>query len=402
MMYVSCATGDIYRNGSWFDDAALLNEFSNGSAVQLAPEIVCELYPPYSYARGPLTLFGNNAEAMAHVGRIGQDIEGQYTCGSGSVLARAPSAFVSRTVVYLTDQDKPRVVYETHRPNDRPILPLRSDDALRIADRYFKADPLKVYLWIGSAGSVNYGHWLIDDLPRLKALSALRRLRPEASIVIVTLQGGALHEQVHMDTCAMISDAESLPPIEMIFVDSEDRIYFEELYFVTPVSNHPVSKSPDALDYVARSALSIPMTEEDAASLPKRIFVGRSPSGSRDLVNQPEVEQFLTRNGFISLDTATMPFKLQAGLFRNADMIIGCMGASMTNTVFSRPGTGVGYLAPDGWVEPFYWDLAAVRGHRYAACYGRCTSSPEVPWKANYHIDLGHLGSLMESIGAVS
>ena len=46
MMYVSCARSNIYRNGSWFDDALLLNEFTDGGAADLSPEIVSELFPP--------------------------------------------------------------------------------------------------------------------------------------------------------------------------------------------------------------------------------------------------------------------------------------------------------------------------------------------------------------------
>ena len=348
--------------------------------------------------RGLLTLFGDNPEAIGRARRIGQDIEARYPCGAGSVLARAETACVSRTVVYLLDKDKPRAVYETHRPNDRHVAPLRVDDEFRIVDRYFKSDPAKAYLWIGSVGSVNYGHWLVDDLPRLKALSELRHRRPHAALIVVTIRTGALHDQVHLDTCNLISNADQLGPVQVIVVEPEAKVFFEELFFVTPVSNHPGSKSPEALAYAAHSALSIPLTEEDAQSLPKRIFVKRAVSGLRDLLNQSEVEQFLGDNGFMSLDTATMPFMLQAGLFRNAELVIGCMGASMTNTVFSGAGTGVGYLAPNGWIEPFYWDLAAVRGHRYAACYGETAGGADVPWKANYSISMRTLGQMLDTL----
>ena len=401
MMYVSCAHGHIYRNGSWFDDAVLLNEFSNGDAAALGPEIICELFPPYGYSRGLLTLFGDDQAAVSHVRRIGADVEARYPCGSGSVLARGRSVCVSRTVVYLTDRNTPRIVYETHRPNDRPMLPLRGDNDLRLVDRYFKADPQKLYLWIGSAGSANYGHWLVDDLPRLKAVSELRHLRPQASVVVVTVRAGKMHEQVHVDTCKMVCKSENLRPIEMIFVEPEEKAYFEELFFVTPVSNHPVSKSPQALQYVADAAMSIPLTEEDVATLPKRIFIRRVAAAGRALVNQDEVERLLGDSGFVALDTSEMPFMLQAGLFRNAELVIGCMGAAMANTVFSPPGTPVGHLAPSGWVEPFYWDLAAARGHPYAVCYGTSLDRAAKPWQSSYRIDLGDLRHLLETFEIV-
>ncbi len=398
MMYVSCAHGDIYRNGSWFDDAALLNEFSNGGAVQFGPEIVCELFPPYSYARRPPAIVGSNPGAVSAVARVSADVDARFCCGAASVLVRAQSACVSRTVVYLTDRDTPRAVYETHRPNERSLLPLCGDAELRLVDRYFEADIRKVYLWIGSAGSGNYGHWLVDDLPRLKAVSELRRIRPRADIVVVTTRADRLHEQAHIDTCAMVCGAGDLGPIELIFVEPEAKTYFEEVFFVTPVSNHPVSKSPQALQYAAATASFLPLTPEDRRTLPRRIFVRRRTTGRRDLVNQAEVEAFLGKYGFVPLDTGEMPLMLQAGLFRNAEMVVGCMGAAMTNTVFSPPGAAVGHLAPSGWVEPFYWDLAAARAHRYAACYGTHVSLSPKPWEANYRIELEDLDLLLEAL----
>ena len=397
-MYVSCAHGDIYRNGSWFDDASLLNEFSHGGAVRLGPEIVCELFPPYSYQRQPPAIIGSSATAAYAVRRISADVDAQFCCGSGSVLVRAQSACISRTVVYLMDQGQPRAVYETHRPNERSLLPLRGDAELTQVDRRFEADARKVYLWIGSAGSGNYGHWLVDDLLRMKAIAELRARRPRADIVLVTPRAGRLHEQVHIDTCAMICGAGRLGSIEVIFAEPEERLYFEEVFFATPVSNHPMSKSPQALRYVSEMASVTPLTAEDQRTLPKRIFLRRAASGHRNLVNQPEVETYLAKYGFVSLDTGEMPFMLQAGLFRNAAMVIGCMGAAMTNTMFSPPGAAIGYLAPSGWVEPFYWDLAAARGHRYAACYGMRFSLGEKPWEANYRIEMGDLDRLLRTL----
>ena len=72
------------------------------------------------------------------------------------------------------------------------------------------------------------------------------------------------------------------------------------------------------------------------------------------------------------------------------------MGAAMTNCLFAGPGAATLYLGPEGWIEPFYWDVAAVRGHRYMACYGP-VQDPAVPAHLNsYTIDLAALERMLD------
>jgi capsular polysaccharide biosynthesis protein len=90
----------------------------------------------------------------------------------------------------------------------------------------------------------------------------------------------------------------------------------------------------------------------------------------RSLVNMDAIRGLLERRGFSIVEPEELSIAHQAAAFASADVVVGVMGATLTNTVFCRPRTRVIHLAPEGWLEPFYWDLAAVRGHRYAACYG--------------------------------
>jgi len=76
----------------------------------------------------------------------------------------------------------------------------------------------------------------------------------------------------------------------------------------------------------------------------------------------------------------------------------GGMGAAMCNTVFCAQGSRLIYLAPLGWLEPFYWDLAASCGHRYAACYGRATDPDVEPHESNYEITPGQVASILRFI----
>ena len=66
------------------------------------------------------------------------------------------------------------------------------------------------------------------------------------------------------------------------------------------------------------------------------------------------------------------------------------MGAAMAGSLFCREGTRIVHLAPDTFLDPFYLDLAATRGHAYAVCYGTALH-PEHPAHSDYAVALDRL-----------
>jgi hypothetical protein len=74
------------------------------------------------------------------------------------------------------------------------------------------------------------------------------------------------------------------------------------------------------------------------------------------------------------------------------------MGAAMTNTTFCAPNTDVIYLAPEGWMEPFYWDLANVVKQRYHVIYGINQKNHLQPHEKFFEIPLDSLESLLRKI----
>jgi capsular polysaccharide biosynthesis protein len=65
--------------------------------------------------------------------------------------------------------------------------------------------------------------------------------------------------------------------------------------------------------------------------------------------------------------------------FAAADLIIGVMGAGMCNSLFTPSGSTVIYIAPEGWEETFFWNLANKLEHKYHAYYSRTNMESEIP-----------------------
>jgi capsular polysaccharide biosynthesis protein len=187
--------------------------------------------------------------------------------------------------------------------------------------------------------------------------------------------------------------------VHIDLIDPDNAQYFPKVYYVTPVTDHPLSKSPIAMDYAARESVSALLrgasVERDGHA--ERIFVGRR-NGYRNLLNMDALRQRLSKMCFRYVDAEALSFAQQVETFSQATVVVGLMGAAMTNTLFCRPTTPVIHLAPRGWIEPFYFDLAAVRGHRYHALYGDIDDTGRPPHLSDFVIDIDLLARFIETL----
>jgi capsular polysaccharide biosynthesis protein len=90
-----------------------------------------------------------------------------------------------------------------------------------------------------------------------------------------------------------------------------------------------------------------------------------------------------------------MSFGQQVETFACAEIIVGVMGAAMTNMIFSPVGDRTIHLAPDKWAETFYWDLCCTLGHSYTVLYGDALPASAANG-ADFTIDCGKLEDLIK------
>ncbi len=276
-------------------------------------------------------------------------------------------------VLYAHAVDSTAIIHETCRPNDRDVIWMAPAEKIAAANRkMFAVDGWRCF-YLGSAGSFNYGHWLVDDLPRLKGIFHMMAQDPGPIRVIIESFGTEI-DRVRIESIRTLL----AQPIHVDIVARHEAYHFSTLYYPTPVSEHPVLKSPIALDFLVRRALETVGLAPVAQGEARRVFVDRSPTHGRTLTNGDAVRSLVASHGFAIVNPEGMSFGDQVRLFAGASVVVGHMGAAMTNTVFCRPTTTMLYLAPAGWIEPFYFDLAMTRGHEYQVLYGP-VADPEVP-----------------------
>jgi len=116
-----------------------------------------------------------------------------------------------------------------------------------------------------------------------------------------------------------------------------------------------------------------PLADGDDTTNAKRIFIPRVNVKSRRVVNEANVIDTLSKLGFANFDCAQHPVAKQAQAFHAAEMIVGTHGAGFANIVYSRPGTTVVEIIPEGYDQGVtsYRSLADHFGLKYIPLFAK-------------------------------
>lgn len=221
-------------------------------------------------------------------------------------------------------------------------------------------------------GYDNYGHWLVELLPRLKL--ALEYL-PDNFCVAVGNTEGKLWEVV-LDTLRGLG----VGPERTIRITGMTQV--NTLYYVSPVTSHPVYISP----YVPRFLAEIYTTPMPVAKPRRRLYVSRRDARFRRLINEAELLDLLVPLGFEVVLPGQMSFKEQVACFAEAEIIVAVMGAALTNMVFAPGHATIIALLPVTMGDLFFWGLACLKGQRYYELRGPAVSNMDT-FHANLHTD---------------
>lgn len=384
-MYVSCGLDELYGRGRYAltDDLENQSQIIEKNASEYGIRRIAQLFPDEAYT------WPESADAFLQDMEFTQGLVNFYNGVAekhvpASILYHIQDAYLSGSLLYCGKSDSPKLIYETNRAPDRVVTRPIEASTFPSADPSLDRSDVD-YLHLATSGSFNYGHWLVDDLPRVKAAFEITRRNNGRQLIFLMPSHGEQMNKVRLEGLSLILGY----PAECIFYDPNRLYKISRLFFPTPVTYHPMDKSPSAMRYLAevyryQAQFSTGSICDTART--DKIFVARSPESGRSLSNFEEVWAILEGAGYMFVDPGKMSFTDQARVFARSRAIIGVMGAAMTNTLFCPPGTKTTYLAPHGWIETFYLDLAVVRQHRYRVIYGPTSQKDRLPHLSNFAI----------------
>lgn len=202
-------------------------------------------------------------------------------------------------------------------------------------------------------GDSNYGHWMVELLPRLWMAEDLLTIGK----CVIPKRTGAM--ETVMKTALRLS---SNAPYELIEHADDEVIFFKQLVFVDGLTTHGSYMSPLVFSKTRK------LVTCDAQ--PRKIFVSRR-GAPRDISNETEVISALTSVGFEVIHPGKMILEEQAAVFSNATHVVGVMGAGLTNIMFCQPGTNIINLAPATFPDTFFYLIARNLNLEYTEIRGK-------------------------------
>jgi hypothetical protein len=326
-----------------------------------------------------------------------------FSCVLPDCVVSSKSNFLLANGVALLDYQRDELDQVPVDLSVDPIAfgPRPSDAHFVIAANARNGVPLAKALSLVGVNSYNFGHLLIEFLPKLFAL--LGRPGFDSVPILVDQQMPRQHRE------ALEFFAEPGQPI--IALRRGDAVRVTELWacsMVTNISLAPRAGSNDSVPLLALDGNGFaglidrigPKLATIEPAEHKRIYLTRKDSQLRRLINRAEVEAWFTARGFEIFDLEGLSFRDQLALARGADVIVGPDGSSMQISFFAGPSTRIGILN-----NPYLED------HRFyaVACehLGQCLSilAGEVVWEhpgyekfSDYRIDVTALPGFLAAL----
>ncbi len=196
----------------------------------------------------------------------------------------------------------------------------------------------------------NYGHMLVEVLPKLLHIQALGIQRfallfPWSSLMF-------------LPAVQFAATAHGLA-FEHVVCFNNQIVRVDEALWIGPVAQHDRRKSQTLRDLARILGAAAP-----ASAFPRRLYITRPPGAIRPIANQVQLEHLARAQGYHVVEPSTLSFPEQVSLFHGADHVLGPMGAALASTVFMRPGARVSMFT-NRRVDPFFYDIARLIGLQF-------------------------------------
>ncbi|WP_165838660.1 glycosyltransferase family 61 protein [Roseicella frigidaeris] len=253
---------------------------------------------------------------------------------------------------------------------------------------YRGSEPLPdgTYVLLKQRWDSNYGHWLVESLPRLSLLEGLVDLT--RCRFLLTAAAPAMRK-VYADSLAAYGITE-----EQLVWPGPRPQFVKDLIYPLPLTVQPWVKAPvviTALEELGRRLLAT----ATPAPQPEKLYVRRPDGARRKLRNEDAVLRMVEQRGYVVTTPGLMSLAAQVQTFSRASHIVGVLGAECTNLAFSPRGIRFLGLAPEHMQDDFFYDLCSHKKGQYFCLHGT-SDNPSEGFASSFEVDLQLFTQMLE------
>jgi capsular polysaccharide biosynthesis protein len=252
------------------------------------------------------------------------ELQGAFIAPNGLVFDR------TGTLIALSSNDQRQLSFE----ECKEIFPYSVE-----------ANTIEEAAFIIKAGFDNYFHLMVEILPKLELLDSFS----DTPITLLFPKiPKAFEDSIIRYIFPIFGNKFRLKPFQ-------GCVRVARLLYVGPVSHHNIRRSWTLVKFI-RHLMSFHKIGHKGS---RRLFVSRSRAAIRKVNNQAQLEALFASNGFEIVQGEELNFLEQMGLFSQAAIVAGPLGAGLFNIMYSRPGAQLVVLDP-GIYDIAFYDVASL------------------------------------------
>ncbi len=302
----------------------------------------------------------------------------------------------------LLHHDKSKSAYTalsdilSHPDGDRA----NAEDAIRVIAQ--RKDSLLIHLtditkteekgiMLFGEGSIHYGHWLYEYLPKIKLLDESKNYKDWP--IFIDSNMPSTHRESLLKLVGPNRTIREMP--------NSGTIFFKKILYPSFFVHLPMHLRLDAspilneapTDFRVLKYLQTQLrTPANSAIKREKLYLSRKNAAWRKLSNEIEIETFLMKRGFRTISTENLSFEEMLTLFSTAETIVGASGSAMNNIIFAPTDCRILVLSPPDLGNYSSWENAVAKlGYDIAFICGTSTDDPKKGKHADFKINLKDL-----------
>lgn len=242
----------------------------------------------------------------------------------------------------------------------------------------------------GGGPIINYGHWLIDVLPRIYLLKKSGWFDKVDWFVVPNYKYDFQKDSLKLlgiDQNKIIQGSDQLHITADVLIASTaprgERSYLMPAWVV---------------DFHRESFLNNQLISN---KYPPLVYISRRDGTSRKVLNEQKLIDLLEHYGFKVYELSKLSFVEKISLFSYAKVILSVVGAGLSNVVYCQKGTKVIEIFPEVLVDTFNYNLAKLveADYSYLICKSEIQAKKlTTANNADFTVDLDQLKKMLDDV----
>lgn len=236
----------------------------------------------------------------------------------------------------------------------------------------------------------NYGHWIAEDLPRLRGLHHYQQATGRTPDILIRENPPSWMT----DTLQLLGFSSS----DWVEWDRESATVSRLI--VPKLHNYHSTGTgidPEGRNWVSREMKKHIDMSRGIDDMPQRVFTSRQGHGSLKILNFDEVLDILNEFNFTSVRPEELSIENQVRLFHQADYVVGPFGANLANVIFCQEATIV-EIFPHDDIRPVFFITANEQGLDYDYIVGEPENKETTHSSGNILVDTNKLKSVLSDV----